>query len=143
MANYDAARSDSRWDAAAAFIAERLLLSVVSNPSHYAALVETLRPISAKLLASLSLTFRDKKRAESERSLASNILADYAADRPDVLADLLLDSDEKPFAVLFERLLPHREQVLSLMEAALAKRPASGTTDDARDRLARRRRTRR
>ena len=41
----------------------------------------------------------DTNRRDAERSLATDILADYAADQPQVLADLLMDADEKQFAV--------------------------------------------
>ena len=38
-----------------------------------------------------------------ERSVATNLLADYAADKPQVLADLLMDADEKQFAVIYPK----------------------------------------
>ena len=41
--------------------------------------------------------------ATAERSLATNMLADYAADQPQVLADLLMDADEKQFAVIYPK----------------------------------------
>src|SRR5262249_42585129 len=39
----------------------------------------------------------------AERSLATNLLADYAADDVTVLAGLLLEADEKQFAVLYPK----------------------------------------
>ena len=38
---------------------------------------------------------------ESERFFATTILADYASDQPSMLADLLMDVDEKQFAVIY------------------------------------------
>ena len=48
--------------------------------------------------ARLAAIFRDKDRPESERSLATNILTDYASDDPDLIANLLMDADPKAYA---------------------------------------------
>ena len=66
--------------------------------------MEALRPVRQSLLPGLQAVFRDRERDDSERSLATSILADYAADQPRVLADLLMDADEKQFAVIFPKL---------------------------------------
>jgi formylglycine-generating enzyme required for sulfatase activity len=118
LARYDPTGSKSPWDTASTtFLTDRLLASALSNPTQYTDLVELLRPLGERLVAPLSAVFRDKER-ESERRLATSILADYAGDRPDVLADLLMVADEKPFGVLFERLRSH-PQAATLLEAAL------------------------
>ena len=44
---------------------------------------------------------RSPTGARAERSLATNFLADYVADQPQVLADLLMDADEKQFPVIY------------------------------------------
>ena len=97
-----------------------------------------LRPIRDRLLAPLSTIFRDKNKPESERTLATNILADYASNQPNVLADLLMDSGESPFAVLFDKLKAHQEPALTLLETELARKPEPEATADAQDNLARR-----
>ena len=74
---------------------------MIKNPSHYAPLMEMLRPIRERLLPPLSAIFRDKERPETERSFATNILADYAGDQPSVLVDLLLDAEPKAFGILY------------------------------------------
>ena len=86
----------------------------------------------------LATIFRDKKLSESERTLVTNILADYASDDPDLLADLLLDSEEKPFAVLFDKLKARQERAVPVLEAELARKPAPDATADAQDQLAQR-----
>ena len=68
---------------------------------HLSLWMEALRPVRTKLLPQLSAVYRDAGRRETERSLATDILADYAADNPQVLADLLMDADEKQFAVIY------------------------------------------
>ena len=138
LANPDKIGSNTESEAVYRLIAERLLAKVNSNPSYYKPLIETLRPVRDRLLAPLSTTFRDKKKQESERSLATNILADYASDDPDLLADLLLDSEEKPFAVLFDKLKARQERAVPLLEAELDRKPPPDATADTQDHLAQR-----
>ena len=47
--------------------------------------------------------------------MATNILADYATDQPALLADLLLDADEKQFAVLYPKLQVPGDRGLTLL----------------------------
>ena len=56
-----------------------------------------------KLTAPLAAIFRDKHRPETEHTLATNILADYASDDPTLLADLLMDADPKAYAASLPR----------------------------------------
>src|SRR5262249_14540047 len=83
--------------------------------------MEALRPVRAQLVAPLSAIFRDTKSWEKERSVATAILADYAADQPAVLADLILDADAQQYAVLRPVLQAHREDAISFMEEELKK----------------------
>ena len=89
--------------------------------------------MKVKLKPPLATIFRDKKLSESELTQVTNILADYASDDPDLLADLLLDSDEKPFAVLFDKLKARQERAVPVLEAELARKPAPDATADAQD----------
>src|SRR5208282_6132087 len=57
---------------------------------------------------------------------------------PDLLADLLLDSEEKPFAVLFDKLKARQERAVPVLEAELARKLAPDATADAQDQLAQR-----
>ena len=97
-----------------------------------------LSAVRGKLTAPLAMIFRERKRSESERMQATNIVADYASDDPDLLADLLLDSEERPFAVLFEKLKARQERAVPLLEAELAKKALSEATDADKDQLAQR-----
>jgi len=94
-------RASPRWSidgkaAAAALVAE--------NPLFVATWVEALRPVRQSLLPGLQAVFIDHSHGELPRSLATDILADYAADRADVLANLLTESDEQQFAVIYAKL---------------------------------------
>src|SRR5262249_5052789 len=88
---------------------------------HLATWMGSLRPVRLKLLAPLATIFRDAKRRETERSLATDILADYAADQPDLLADLLLDADDKQFAQFYPKMEVYGERGLSLFQRELGK----------------------
>ncbi len=73
------------------------------------------RPLAAHLS-------RSPIGGKSERTLATNILADYAADQPQVLADLLMDADEKQFAVIYPKFKDHGEQGLPVLTGEIDKK---------------------
>ena len=123
-----------RWQTAGKSAVEVL---VAENPLRAVAWVEALRPVRQSLLAGLQAVFRDQKHEPSERSLATSILADYAADQPDVLANLVMDADEKQFAVIYPKLNERGEEGLPLLQAEI-KKPLSGTTEEAKEALAKR-----
>ena len=131
-------RRTQQWDAVASFVADRLLESVLKNPSHYSPLIKTFRPVRDRLLAPLSRTFRDQGKLESERSLATSILSDYAADRPDVLANLLMDAAPTQFAILFPKAQAVASQALTVLESELVGKPTPEANEDDKDKLAQR-----
>ncbi len=138
LAFVDAAADTRRWDAVSGFVADRLLESVLNNPSHYSSLIKTLRPVRDRLISPLSRTFRDPGKPESERSLATSILSDYAADRPDVLADLLMDAAGPQFNILFAQAKASASQTTTVLDSELAKKPSLGAKEDDKDKLAQR-----
>ena len=133
LASY--APDDAKWEAEGSKVAEALL-SV--NSISLGDWLKYLTDVRSKLKPPLATIFRDKKLSESERTQVTNILADYASDDPDLLADLLLDSEEKPFAVLFDKLKARQERAVPVLEAELARKPAPDATADAQDQLAQR-----
>jgi hypothetical protein len=91
--------------------------------------IEGFRPVKGKLLAALAAVYRDRKRERTaERSLATNILQNYVAD-PGMLADLLMDADEKQFAILYPKLEDRRELAAKPLLAELDKRLKPRWTD--------------
>src|SRR5271157_1205457 len=133
LAGYDG--TSPRWEAVGGKVAEAL---VTVNPVYLGPWLDALLPVRMKLTTPLVTIFRDKKRPEIERTLATSILKSYASDDPDLLADLLLDSEEKPFAVLFDKLKARQERAVPVLEAELARKPAPDATADAQDHLAQR-----
>jgi formylglycine-generating enzyme required for sulfatase activity len=126
------------WQNASKFVTDHLLSAVQKNPSHYPPLVEMLRPVRQKLLGPLAQVYRNREQSESERSLATSILADYASDQPNVLAHLLMDADEKQFAVIYPNVAADREDAVAILEGTINTPLASKKTEDEKERLAKR-----
>jgi formylglycine-generating enzyme required for sulfatase activity/tetratricopeptide (TPR) repeat protein len=90
-------------------------------PVPLTAWTDLLRPVRHKLLTPLSGVYRNIDRSAAERSLATSILAEYAPDQPRLLADLLLDADEKQFAVIYPKLKEQRERCVPLLTSQIGK----------------------
>ena len=77
-----------------------------------------------------------------EHALATDILTDYASDDPDMIADLLMDSDPKAYAAFFPIAQQHEAETLPLFQAEIAKKARVSDTDKdsemVKDRLAER-----
>ena len=129
-----------RWEGVSPFVADRLLVAVQQNPSHYDPLLKTLDPVRDRLVGPLSEVFRNGERAESDRSCAANLLAEYAADRPDVLAGLLMDADEKQFAVVYPKFKEQADKGLPLLSDEVGRKPPPDmpSSDPQREKLAKR-----
>jgi serine/threonine protein kinase len=143
LANSDSAQIKNRWDSVSSFVTDQFLTAAIKNPSDYATLIETLRPVRKAMLSPLARVFRDAGRFESERSFATTILIDYASDDPRLLADLLMDAGPKAYAGLFPVAQQQAAGVLPVLKAEIAKSLASVNaneegSEEARDRLAQR-----
>jgi eukaryotic-like serine/threonine-protein kinase len=140
LATYDAGgdENEKRWAGVSPFVADRLLAAVQQNPSDYRAFLEMLRPIRDDLITPLSKVYRSRERGEAERSFATTILADYASDHTSVLANLLMDGDDKQFAVLYPKLQAHASQAASLLSSEIDKQPPADAKEDDKETLAKR-----
>jgi formylglycine-generating enzyme required for sulfatase activity len=132
LVDSEAIRETRRWDAVSRDIADRLLATILKDASDYSTLIATLRPVGPRLILPLSQTFRDAGKPETERSLASGILADYARDRPEVLADLLMDAAPPSFAILFPRVQAQASGAVAILRAELSK---TANTDADQEKL--------
>jgi formylglycine-generating enzyme required for sulfatase activity len=116
LAAYDA--DSGRWDG----VREAVAADLVSVPPlHLATWRQALAPVRGCLLAPLAAVFRDGGRRESERALATDVLAEYAADRPEVLADLLMDADERQWGKLWPKVPPQRDGAVTRFTQELDK----------------------
>jgi serine/threonine protein kinase/formylglycine-generating enzyme required for sulfatase activity len=130
LADFD--RDSGRWPRYAGAVVEEL---VQANSLTVTAWAEALRPIRGALLGPLAEVFRGRKLAE-KKQVAAMLLADYAADRPDLLADLALDADARQYAELLPRLKARAGAVRPLLKAELARTPAAGAADAEKEALA-------
>ena len=128
-----------RWEAVGGKVAQAL---VSVNPVFLGPWLDALRPVRGKLTAPLATIFRDKNRPETERTLATNILTDYASDDPNLIADLLMDADPKAYAAFFPIAQRQEAKTLPLFQAEIAKKATIPDSDKdsemVKDRLAER-----
>jgi serine/threonine protein kinase/formylglycine-generating enzyme required for sulfatase activity len=129
LANSSGAQAGKRWESVSPFVAGRFLTAVINNPADYAPLLKTLRPIRKHLLASLAGVFSNSGRSESERNFATTILADYAADDPNVLAELIMAADPNAYLALFPLAEREARTTVPIFEAEIAKQ-ATYSWDD-------------
>jgi len=126
LAAYDP--DSPRWDQAAAALVGHL---VAENPVYLAHWLDGFRPVRGRLLPALAAVFRDRSTARTaERYVATNLLADYAADQSEVLADLLLEADDQQFARLYPKVQERNEQARPVLRAELNRQAPPGSWAD-------------
>jgi len=136
LAKYDP--ESEKWKTCGPLVVNDLVLE---NPLFLGQLSEMYRPAKNSLLDPLTVIFRDRNpERASERTLATNLLADYAADNPAKLADLIMDADDKQFAVIYPKLKERRAQGLPLLTGEIDRKlPADmPSSDEKREKLAKR-----
>ena len=84
LASYDP--NSPRWQQVRRAVVDQL---IAENPAFLGLWIEGFRGVREALLEPLANAFRDRQRRESERTVATSVLSDYAADRPRLLAELL------------------------------------------------------
>ena len=117
LAVYDP--DEPKWKASGGKVAQRL---VSVNPVFLGSWLDAMRPVRGKLTSPLAAIFRDKSIPETEHTMATSILADYASDDPDRLGQLLMIADKKAYLSLFPIAEKRAEQILPLFQAEIAKR---------------------
>src|SRR5262249_12103672 len=116
LAHYDA--ESPGWANLGGKVAEAL---VKVNPVFLGTWLDALRPVRGPLAAPLAAIFGDKTRSETEHALATNIVADYAADDPGRLAELLMIADPKSYRTLFPVAERQAEEAVPFLRTELAK----------------------
>jgi len=132
LAKYDP--DSERW----VKVQEAVANDLVKEPSVYLPVwMESLRPVRVKLLSPLSVVYAAINHPV-ERSLATDVLADYAIDQPKALADLVMEADEKQFALFYPKLKDRGEQGLPVLTGEIDKKLPADAKDDAKEKLAKR-----
>jgi len=133
------APDDDRWETEGGKVAQAL---VSVNPVFLGSWLDALRPVRSKLTSPLAAVFRDKSRPETEHTLATDILTDYAGDDPDLIADLLMDADPKAYGAFFAIARRQESKTLALLQVEVAKKATIPESDKdsevVKDRLAER-----
>lgn len=102
---------------------------------------EAFRPVKDSFLGPLGDIFQNRNpERTAERSLATDLLADYAADNLPVLADHLMKADEGQFRVIYEKFEKHGEKGLPLLTEVIDRQPSADwpSSDERRETLAKR-----
>ena len=122
-----------RWLKAAPFVVAQMLAAARKNPSQYEPLVAGLAPAAEALLPPLAGVFHDAKRSSTERELATNILARYAAGNVKTLVDLINDAQPEQFLSLYPALEKQASEAIALLTSELEKRAAPDWHDPPLD----------
>jgi hypothetical protein len=120
----------SRWAGSGGKVAGALVTvnSLVLGPW-----LEALSPVRDKLTGPMAAIFQDRERPETARSLATDILAVYVADNPDLLAELLLAAEPNAYRTLFPIAERHKARTVALFQAEIDKHAASSRDDPSLD----------
>lgn len=124
------------WQPYAGAIAETLLSSIRQDPGEYPPLVRDLRPIADRLHEPLRDVMRSTARGEADRSLALAVLVDHAAEQPEVLADLLTDTDVRQFPTVWRSLESRARLGRSIWQERVARQLPSTAPTAERQALA-------
>ena len=126
------------WRTHASFLVDQFLKATRANPSSYATLSEAMRPLRLVLLDALGAVYRDRRRPDYERLLTTTLLADYAADQPAVLAELLKDADAEQYGMLLPKVRSVASEAIASMTAELTHEMRADMSDQEKETLAKR-----
>jgi hypothetical protein len=129
------APEDPRWSQINAFVAGRL---VTLEASALVAWQKALRPAKRQLIKPLAVIYGDTTQEKLSRIYATETLADYVADRPDELFDLLTDAELFQFPVLIDKLSVHKDKAVALAYEETCKQPPLAASEDQKELLANR-----
>jgi formylglycine-generating enzyme required for sulfatase activity/tRNA A-37 threonylcarbamoyl transferase component Bud32 len=119
------APQDAGWDQVADDVAGNLVQQNVQDVGKWRV---ALAGVKDRLLTPLTRIYCNARHDAVERSMATDILAEYAADRVDVLAGLMQTATEKQFEVVFPKLSAHRVEAVPQLENLLTVPTASAQT---------------
>ena len=124
------------WEKTAQPVVDRL---VVESSFYLAAWTEALRPVRAKLVKPLLVYFHDlRPENTAERTLATSVLTEYVGDQVSMLGDLLFDSDDEQFPVLYARMRMYSAAAVAEYEKELARRLPDDAPQKDRENLSHR-----
>ena len=114
----------------ARFVSNQLLAEISENRLLLHPWVKIFHPVREDLRNHLSSVFEDNERGESDREVAALILAEYVANNPEHLVELLLKATPKQHRIVLPRLEYHREPAVSLLQTTYDQAPTNETYDE-------------
>lgn len=112
---------NSRWQEAAPATLEAWLRA---DPLFFPVLTRALAPVSTQLIGPLTEVAKGQRESlVDKRYEAAAALAVYAEKEPETLVDLLVEADERQFALLFPRVQAHHDRSLLLLRQELEGGP--------------------
>jgi formylglycine-generating enzyme required for sulfatase activity len=126
---------DPRWSKINRLVANHLM---TFDTSDLVAWRTALKPARHQLVDPLEEIYRNPKEKGQARHFAADVLANYLADNPTALFNLLADAEHHQFQVVFDELKRHREQFVELCQAELKKQPGEDASEAAKETLGRR-----
>ncbi len=121
LARYDS--QSENWRS----ISDRLSDALVSaNQLEIGQWVSAMSPAATWLLPALETQFRDENNTESKRSRSAVLLARFAADSPDKLANWITDADVEQFPILLAALSEHRQIAVDELQDWLRMQEPTG-----------------
>jgi serine/threonine protein kinase/formylglycine-generating enzyme required for sulfatase activity len=125
-----------RWGKVSGKVVENLVSVNLASLKFWTVLF---RPVKAQLISPLSDVFRDRKpERAAERTLATMLIAEYGGEKTQLLADLLMDADEKQFPFLYPKLKEHGDVGVTFLKGEIDKQPNELDDEKARVQLAKR-----
>jgi eukaryotic-like serine/threonine-protein kinase len=127
-----------RWKTIANHLAGVL---VGENPLLLKWWIDALQPAHKSLLEPLREIFRDPSRPETERFMATSILADYADFDPAFLVELVIEAEPWQYVELFQVFASSgalRDQAVARMSEELAEELPAGASENSKEELAQR-----
>ena len=110
---------DPKWNEFSSILAEKI---VQENPLFLKTWKDAFFAIRNFLIPHLVNVFNEiGEGTESKRLLAANLLADYASNRPEIIAELMLSSGSDFFYVFLPSAKIHKQECLSIFEREFSK----------------------
>ncbi len=94
---------------------------VTTSPGSTESWLELLHPEGGRLAGPLAAIFRTNAPSQSERELSTRCLVEYARGDSGLLADLLMDADQKAFLQFFPVVASQSDRVTPILRAELHK----------------------
>lgn len=133
LADLDPSNPD--WQEIAGPVVDQLLKENRLELGEWAELFSDVRK---NLTPRLTHVFRDRGLSELGRELATEILAEYAADEPELLTELVLDGEPNQFRMLFDTFKNHGVESVWLLNAEIDRKLPPDAKDEAKEKLAKR-----